>query len=151
MVLLGVTGVAVLAVVWLSLPGSAPAAGEVAREVSVQVYQALRQDDDRGLARAQESLRRSVHRDLLGKHIPGLLRVVTALRGTPRSCDPQAGSAFRRGICQMRRCEFRRALLTLAAVRDEHGGAAYRGVAAQLLRLDEARTTGRSVPARRAP
>lgn len=130
---IGLASTGVLAGLWILLPARAPAAEGLARDTVAELHRALAADDVSSLRRCTRTLRAGLHRDLLSRHIPGLLRVTEALAATSRRCRPDAPAPFDRGICALRQLRYGDALLAFGDLPAERGGAAFREIAAQLL------------------
>lgn len=135
MAILGATGFVALAIAWLALPRGAPAADQTRRQSLVDVHRALCHEEPERLDRARERLLRAVPRDLLGRHLPAALRVVDGLQRLTPACDPARGSPAQRGLCLLRRRHYAAAVVAFSEVPSDQGGAGYREVSAQLLRL----------------
>ncbi|MDY0000531.1 MAG: hypothetical protein RBU30_04465 [Polyangia bacterium] len=132
---LGLAVAAALGAVWLILPARAPAAEGVESDALRCMNEALCRTEPRMLERCTEILRAGVHRDLLGRRLPGVLAVAEALSRTTPDCEPSKGDPYHRGLCALWRQRPGDALLHWAELPKERGGLAFREVAAGLLRL----------------
>lgn len=133
LVALGIACAVILCAIAVVAPRRRTGADGVMDQVTKDIYRAVADDDARALGKARERVRRVVHKDLLVRSVPGLLRIIDTLSHTPRSCDVRAHGAFQRGVCHIRREQFDQALLAFAKVTQRQGGAVYRDVAVRLM------------------
>lgn len=130
---LGITCAVILCVVAVFTPRHRAGTDGVMDQVTKDIYRAVHDGDARALGEARERVRRVVHKDLLVRSVPGLLRVIDTLSVTPRTCDIRVKEFFRRGVCHIRREQFDQALVAFAQVPSRQGGAVYRDVAVRLM------------------
>ncbi|MFH2008552.1 MAG: hypothetical protein ABI333_18335 [bacterium] len=133
MVALGAGCAAVLIVVAVLVPGRRAVQGSVMQEITQDIDHSVSRSDGDALDRARERLRRVSHDDLLGRAVPGMLKVIDALSRTSPDCDARDERSFQRGICLIRRGRYDEALLAFASVPRRRGGAVYRDVAVRLM------------------
>jgi len=150
-VALGITCAAILCAVAVLSPKRRAGTDGVVDQVTKDIYRAVHNDDPNALAMARERVRRVVHKDLLVRSVPGLLRVIDTLSSTSIDCDVRMKESFRRGVCHIRREQFDRALLAFAQIPQRQGGAVYRDMAVRLMvhrrsHQGDASRSGRSRP-----
>jgi hypothetical protein len=133
LVALGITCAVILCAVAVVTPKRRSGADGVMDLVTKDIYRAVTDGDAHALGKARERVRRVVHKDLLVRSVPGLLRVIDTLSRTPRTCDVRAPGPFQRGVCHIRREQFDQALLAFAKVSQRQGGAVYRDMAVRLM------------------
>jgi len=145
-VALGITCAGILCAVAVFTPKRRIGTDGVMDQVTKDIYRAVHDGDDRALGQARERVRRVVHKDLLVRSVPGLLRVIDALSVTSPTCDVGVRESFRRGVCHLRREQFDRALIAFAQVPRRQGGAVYRDVAVRLMAQRRSRQGLGNVP-----
>jgi hypothetical protein len=135
LVALGVSATAALVGYAVARPWRARSPSDRLGVVADAVHLAVLRRDPGELHRASELLRRGTHRDLLGREVPALLRLLTALeQAGPRCVPSRDAAALELGACLLWQGRFEEAVIVLSRVPSAEGGTVYREVTARLLR-----------------